>query len=78
MKIAISIPDNLKKAADQRAAELGTSRSAVFSEAMRFYLLHTDTDRITAALDAVHGELATEMDDLAAATAADVLAATDW
>lgn len=54
MKIAISIPDELKLAADRRANEAGTSRSAVFAEALQYYLLHTDKDRVTQALNAVY------------------------
>ena len=79
MKVAVSIPDDLKQAADRRAEELGTSRSAVFAEALRLYLLHTEPDRITAALDAVHGSLQDDArDGFVAAAATDTLTQSEW
>ena len=47
MKIAISIPDPLFQAADQRARRLGKSRSQLFAEALRAYLERHSDEAIT-------------------------------
>lgn len=54
MKTAISIPDNIFGEADTLAGQLGISRSALYTEAIRSYLArHTDSE-VTSQLDALY------------------------
>ncbi|WP_417562887.1 ribbon-helix-helix protein, CopG family [Microbacterium sp.] len=51
MKTAISIPDGVAARVEQRAAELGVSRSAFFTAAARRYLEELDADDVTLRID---------------------------
>lgn len=63
MKIAISLPDPLFEAAERLAERLGVSRSELFQQAMeRMVEAHRD-DQITAALDRVHADEASALDE---------------
>lgn len=53
MKTAISIPDDLFAEADRLARELGTSRSQLYSRAIREFIERHSPDRVTASLNAV-------------------------
>ena len=54
MKTAISIPDNLFKAADQYAKSHGFSRSQLFAKAVAQFLEQHPSDHITKQLNAVY------------------------
>lgn len=54
MKVAISIPDPLFKAADTLAHELKKSRSQLYSEAVAAYLGAHGADAVRRQLDAVY------------------------
>ncbi len=54
MKTAISIPDVVFEEAERLAAELGQSRSELYSQAVREYVARHSADRVTSALDAVY------------------------
>jgi hypothetical protein len=54
MKTAISIPDDVFQEAERLAAELGRSRSSLYSQALREYVARHSPDRVTAALDFVY------------------------
>jgi len=56
MKTAVSIPDDVFVAAEQAAHQLGCSRSQLFTQALRRFLLEQGEDPVTAALNKVHGE----------------------
>jgi Arc/MetJ family transcription regulator len=47
MKTAISLPDDVFAAADARAATMGLSRSAFYTEAARRYLRELDQESFT-------------------------------
>jgi len=55
MKTAISIPDDVFQEAERLAAELGQSRSSLYSQAIREYVARHAPDRITADLNAIYG-----------------------
>lgn len=62
MKTAISLPDEVFKAADELASRLGMSRSRLYATAVAEYLAkHTDQE-ITQRLDAVYAERAEGID----------------
>lgn len=54
MKTAISIPDDVFEEAERLAAELGQSRSQLYSQAVREYVARHSADRVTSTLDAVY------------------------
>ncbi len=53
MKLAVSIPDPVFKAADRRAHRLGVFRSGLYAEALHRYLLLHDEHAITSKLNDV-------------------------
>ena len=55
MKTAISIPDELFRAADRAAARLGLSRSQLYQRAIARFLEKESASRITEALDELYG-----------------------
>lgn len=72
MKIAVSIPDDLFEGAELLAKRLRTSRSELFSRALREYLARHGADEVTETLDRVldrvgASDQATEATDVAAA-----------
>jgi metal-responsive CopG/Arc/MetJ family transcriptional regulator len=56
MKTAISIPDELFKAAERVAARLGLSRSELYQRALAKYLESQSDAAITAQLDEIYGD----------------------
>ncbi|MCA0436425.1 MAG: ribbon-helix-helix domain-containing protein [Austwickia sp.] len=57
MKTAISIPDEVYRAADQAAERLGWSRSQLYTRAVSEFLERQGQDPVTSALDALADEL---------------------
>ncbi len=55
MKVAISVPDPVFKAAERAARRLHVSRSRLYSEAMSEFLLQREGNAITEALNRVYG-----------------------
>jgi metal-responsive CopG/Arc/MetJ family transcriptional regulator len=53
MKIGISLPDELFKAAERLVRESGRSRSEVYAQALREYVLRHSSDEVTTRLNAV-------------------------
>jgi len=55
VKIAVSVPDDVFSRADELAAEMGVSRSQVYTQALEQYLEQHDAlhDPVTAAVDRV-------------------------
>lgn len=60
MKTAVSLPDELFERAEQAAAELGVPRSNLYARALDEFLDRHERSSVTAQLDAVYGETATE------------------
>jgi len=63
MKVAISVPDPVFKAAERFAKERGIPRSQLFAEALEAYLAQYGPDVITAQLDKVYGSERSELDE---------------
>jgi hypothetical protein len=80
MKTAISIPDEVFDEAERLAAELGTSRSQLYTRAVREYVARHSADKITAALDSVYGSDPDTPDEsgFARAAANRILQRTEW
>lgn len=62
MKTAVSIPEPLLASAEEMAAELGISRSQLFSEAVREFIEHRRLDPVTEALNRVYSREASQPD----------------
>ena len=55
MKTAISLPDNVFRAADTLAKKLGLSRSQLYATAVAEYLVRRNGEQVSARLDQVYG-----------------------
>jgi metal-responsive CopG/Arc/MetJ family transcriptional regulator len=62
MKVAISLPDPVFRAAEKLARKLGTSRSQLYAEAIAEYVGARGAKALTARLDAVYGKESSEVD----------------
>ena len=79
MKTAISVPDAVFKEAEQLAGELGLSRSALYADAVREYIISHSRTRVTERLDRAYaGEPARVDDVLATMQAATVPGREEW
>ena len=55
MKVAISVPDRVHRAADRAARLMRVPRSRIYVKALEAYLAATSEEEITRRLDAVYG-----------------------
>jgi metal-responsive CopG/Arc/MetJ family transcriptional regulator len=62
VKTAVSIPEPLLASAQELAAELGISRSQLFSEAVREFIEHRRPDPVTEALNRVYSRESSQPD----------------
>ena len=60
MKVAVSIPDDVFADVDRLAQKLKTSRSAVYTQALRQVVSDNDDESITARINAVIDSLSEE------------------
>jgi len=63
MKTAISIPDEVFRAAERVAKRLGLSRSEFYSRAVAGYVDEHDDDKVTEALDRVYQGVESSLDE---------------
>jgi metal-responsive CopG/Arc/MetJ family transcriptional regulator len=63
MKTAISIPDEVFRAAERVARRLGLSRSELYSRAVAGYVDEHDDDQVTEALDGLYAEVDSPLPD---------------
>ena len=78
MKTAVSIPDDIFEEAERLAAELKTSRSQLFSRALREFVARHAADRVTAAMDRVLDEVGTGVDPFTREASRRVLERSEW
>jgi metal-responsive CopG/Arc/MetJ family transcriptional regulator len=62
MKVAISLPDPVFRAAEKLARKLGTSRSQLYAEAIAEYVGARGAKALTARVNAVYGKQSSEVD----------------
>ncbi|MFO8064300.1 MAG: CopG family ribbon-helix-helix protein [Spirochaetota bacterium] len=74
----MSVPDDLFEEADELAARLHTSRSRVFSDALREYLDRHSPERATEAMNAVVEEVGEDADDFVEAASRATLRDNEW
>jgi metal-responsive CopG/Arc/MetJ family transcriptional regulator len=78
MKTAVSIPDEVFQEAERLAAELKSSRSQLYSRAVREFIARHSADRITVALDAVCATESESDSDFALAASERTLQRSQW
>jgi len=78
MKAAISVPDDVFSSADALAAQLGVSRSELYSTAVAEYLAKHHHAELTAALDRVYSEIDSGLAPEMRRAQGETLRRTDW
>jgi metal-responsive CopG/Arc/MetJ family transcriptional regulator len=78
MKTAVSIPDQVFEEVERLAVELKTSRSELYTRAVREYLARHAPDRLTDAMNRVVEEVGSDVDDLSWRAARQVLERVEW
>ena len=78
MKTAVSIPDQVFEQAERLARRTRTSRSHVFSSAVREYVARHSPDDVTEAMDRVCAEVGAESNAFVAQAARRVLEQNEW
>lgn len=78
MKTAVSIPNDLFLAADRLARSRGKSRSQVFAEALREYLLRHQADEVTEAMNRTLDEVGPLDDGFSREAARRVIERDEW
>ena len=78
MKIAISVPDPVFKAAEQLARQLKLSRSQLYSDAVARYLNSCGSEAVTALLNAVYSTASSRIEEPFAAAQDKVLSHEAW
>lgn len=78
MKAAVSIPDEIFEEADRLARQLKTSRSHLYSRALKEFLSRHAPDQITEAMNRVVDEVGTSSDVVRRRTARRILENTEW
>jgi metal-responsive CopG/Arc/MetJ family transcriptional regulator len=78
MKTAVSIPDKIFEEAERLARRTKRSRSRLFSDALKEYLVRWNPDQITQAMNAALAEIDEEKDDFVSRSARRVLERSEW
>ena len=78
MKTAVSIPDEVFEGADRLARQLKTSRSHLYSRALKEFLARHAPDTITDSMNRVCESLDSSPDEFARRAARRVLEDTEW
>ncbi|MEO6029576.1 MAG: hypothetical protein ABIR79_22145 [Candidatus Binatia bacterium] len=78
MKTAVSVPDEVFRAAERQARRAKKSRSQLYAEALAEYLARHAPDEVTAAMNRVMEQLRESANGFVSAAARRVLERTDW
>jgi metal-responsive CopG/Arc/MetJ family transcriptional regulator len=78
MKTAVSIPDDVFEEAERLATELRTSRSQLYSRALREYVAKHAPDHLTEAMNRVVDEIGGEVDEFSRRASRRVLEKVEW
>ena len=78
MKVAVSIPDDIFEEADRLARELKTSRSQLYSRALKEFLTRHAGEHVTEAMNRVCDDLGATQEDFGRRSARRVLEHTEW
>ena len=78
MKTAVSIPNEVFQEAERLASELQTSRSQLYSRALREFVARHAPDRLTEAMNRVVAEVGSEVDEISRRASRQVLEHVEW
>ena len=78
MKTAVSIPDDVFEEAERLAHDLQTSRSQLYSRALREFVSRHGPDRLTEAMNRVADEVGIEVDEFSQRASRRVLERVEW
>ena len=78
MKTAISLPDQLFKAAESLASRLGVSRSRLYATALEEYIARHQSRRVSERLDAVYSTESSDLDASVKSAQERTLRHSDW
>jgi metal-responsive CopG/Arc/MetJ family transcriptional regulator len=78
MKTAVSIPDEIFREAERLARRTKRSRSRLFSDALKEYLIRWNPDKITQAMDAAVEEIGEKNDEFVSKSARRILERSEW
>lgn len=78
MKTAVSIPDAVFDEAERLRLEIGTSRSQLYSSALREFMARHAPDRLTDAMNRVVDEVGGEIDDFSRKASRRLLQRVEW
>jgi len=78
MKTAISLPDDVFRAAERQARRVKKSRSQLYAEALSEYLARHAPDEVTAAMNRVVEKLREPIDPFVSAATRRVLEHSEW
>ena len=78
MRIAVSIPDDVFRAAERYARHTRKSRSRLYTEALSEYLARHAPDEVTEAMNQVLGQLSEPNDPFVMAAARRILERNEW
>jgi len=78
MKTAVSIPDDVFEEAERLAADLKTSRSTLYSRALREFVARHAPDRLTEAMNRVIEEVGAEVDEFTRRASRRALEQSEW
>jgi metal-responsive CopG/Arc/MetJ family transcriptional regulator len=78
MKTAISLPDPVFQEAEALAQKLGMSRSELYTQALKAYLMRYNQERILSKLDEIYSEESSALDPILAKMQFLSLPHEDW
>jgi len=78
MRTAVSIPDDVFRAAERHARRTRKSRSRLYTEALSEYLARHTPDEVTEAMNQVVGQLSEPNDPFVMAAARRILERNEW
>lgn len=78
MKVAVSIPDQTFSEAELLAKRLNTSRSDLYSRALREFIGRRAPERVTQLMNDVVDAVGGEPDDFSGAASRQVLSRVEW
>jgi metal-responsive CopG/Arc/MetJ family transcriptional regulator len=78
MKTAVSVPDDVFRAAERQARRTRKSRSQLYAEALSEYLARHGSDEVTDAMNGVVDQLKEPIDRFVSTAARRVLERSEW
>jgi metal-responsive CopG/Arc/MetJ family transcriptional regulator len=78
VKTAISIPDNIFKAADNAAKKLGISRSELYARAVKDFIDYRDGESVTDTLNRIYGSFSSTLDDELSLMQSEIVTEEEW